>query len=137
MSIKVIVMVKRKPGMTHEEFRERYETGHSRLALKLFGHLWTEYRRHYIKNANSFAAASGIAGYGKGQAEPAYDAISETIFPDMAALQESNRIAAIPENKRVLEADEATLFDRPNCWVAVADMVEDDPHAVHAALNRK
>jgi hypothetical protein len=137
MPIRVINIVKRKPGMTHEEFRRRYETGHSRLALKMFGHLWTGYRRYYIKNANSFLAASGIASYGKGQAECACDAISEVIFPDMRALEESNRIASISENKRILEEDEATLFDRPNCWVAVADTVEDDPPTVYAELNRQ
>jgi hypothetical protein len=136
MPIKVIIMVKRKAGLTPEQFRHAYETGHSRLALKLFGHLWLEYRRHYLKGANSFVAAAGIPGYGAGQAECAFDAISETVFPDMDALQESNRIASLPENKRMLAEDEERLFDRHNCWVAVADMVSDDPRAVHAELNR-
>ena len=64
MSIKVIVMLKRKPGLSPEEFRHKYETGHAPLAVKLFGHLWTEYRRNYLGAANSFVDVKGapVAG---------------------------------------------------------------------------
>jgi hypothetical protein len=136
MPVKVMMMIKRKPGMTPEEFRHAYETGHSRLGLKLFGHLWLEYRRHYVNNANSFLSASGIPGYGKGQGECPCDAISEMVFPDMAAVLESNRIANIPENKRLLGEDEERMFDRANSWVTIAEMMTDDPRAAHAELNR-
>ena len=58
MAIKVILMLKRKPGMTPAAFREEYETGHSRLGLKLFGHLWKEYRRNYLGVMNNFVYAT-------------------------------------------------------------------------------
>jgi hypothetical protein len=136
MPVKVVMMLKRKPGMTHEEFRHAYETGHSRLGLKLLGHLWLEYRRHYVNNANNFLGEAGIPNYGSGHGECPCDAISEMVFPDMAAVEESNRIASLPENKRMLAEDEERMFDRPNCWITIVEMMTDDPRAAHAELNR-
>jgi hypothetical protein len=56
--------------------------------------------------------------------------MTEFIFPDLAALEEMNRIAALPENKRLLSEDEATLFDRERCWVSVCEVLEEDLSAL-------
>jgi hypothetical protein len=136
MPVKVMMMLKRKPGMTQKEFCHAYETGHSRLGLKLFGHLWLEYRRHYVNNANNFLGEGGIPDEGGGEGKHPCDAISEMVFPDMAAVEESNRIATLPENRRLLTEDEDRMFDRANCWITIVEMMTDDPRAAHAELNR-
>ncbi|MDE8650994.1 EthD domain-containing protein [Novosphingobium album (ex Liu et al. 2023)] len=48
MMQRVFVLLKRKPGMTFEAFREHYENGHALLGEKYFGHLFVSYRRNYI-----------------------------------------------------------------------------------------
>ena len=127
MPIKVILMLRRKPGMSPEAFRSAYEGGHSRLGLRLFGHLWREYRRNYLGPANSVAAeARTPTEVGAGQAECPCDVITEMVFEDMAALEEMNRIASIPENQRLLSEDEETLFDRENCWTSMCEVIEED-----------
>jgi len=130
MAIKLILMLKRKPGMTPAAFREEYESGHSRLGLKLFGHLWQEYRRNYLGVTNNFVnavepGAGAQAPSGSPQVpEPPYDVITEIIFPNEAALQEMNRIASA--NAKILADDELRLFDREKCLVTVCESLEED-----------
>ena len=44
MPIRHIIMVRRKQGLSPEEFRRGYEESHSRIAVRLFGHLFLSYR---------------------------------------------------------------------------------------------
>lgn len=127
MPIKTILMLKRKPGMTAKAFREAYETRHSRLALRLFGHLWLEYRRNYLGGANRFVDSAGSPlGNDAAATLCPYDVVTEIVYRDETALEESNRVAAIPDNARLLAADEESLFDREACLVSVVEVVEED-----------
>ena len=45
---------------------------------------------------------------------------------DISALEEMNRIASLPENKRLLSEDEERLFDRKGCWTSVCEVQEED-----------
>ena len=126
MPVKMMVMVKRKQGLSAEAFRNGYENGHSRLAVRLFGHLWTEYRRSYLGSGNSFS------GYlaGAGEADAGYDAISEIVFRDAAGVEEMLRIAT--EHYDEIRTDELRWFDRANCWMLTCDTVEEELSAFGA-----
>jgi hypothetical protein len=127
MAFKMIMMLKRKKGMTPEAFRHAYETGHSRIGLRLFGHLWTEYRRNYVGPGTTFSAADGaLPEHLAASASCPYDAISEMVFKDAAALEELRRIASIPENQKLLADDEKNLFDRDACWINIVDVIQED-----------
>jgi len=125
MPVKLLVAVKRKPGMSPEEFRHRYETGHSRLGLRLFGHLWVEYRRNYITTGKPFGAGAR-ARFEDKHREPPFDAVAELFYRDWEAMAESARIKSDPAVAREIEEDEETLFDRDNCWLLICDPVEED-----------
>ncbi len=133
MAIKTILMLKRRKGMSADEFRTAYETRHSRLALRLFGHLWLEYRRNYLGPASRFSEATGTPTNEEaaGVVSP-YDVITEIVYRDLAALEESNRIAALPVNARLLAEDEESMFDREACLVSIADVIEEDLGVVAA-----
>ena len=106
--ITLVLLLKRKPGLTKEQFRHHYETVHVPLAKKHVGHLFLDYKRHYI-NSNI-----GIAPDGNGmvlKAEGEYDAITNIVFENQAAVDEFLRIAALPETA-VLAQDEANFLDR-------------------------
>ncbi len=123
MTVKVVLVSKRAPGMTREQFRHAYETGHAQFGLQKFGHLWTAYRRNYLVSGHHFNMTPNLPD---GVAPP-YDVITELEFPDMAALAESNRIINDPATRRVRsEFDKEELFDRPNCWQIVCDVIEED-----------
>jgi hypothetical protein len=118
MPVKMIVMVKRRPGLTPEQFRDGYENSHSRIAVRLFGHLWLEYRRNYLQAGRTFAGREGGADVIE------YDAISEFILRDEAALEEMGRISA--ENFAMIKEDEAKWFDQDKCWIVAAETVVED-----------
>lgn len=135
MSVKLMVMVRRRQDLSPDQFREGYENGHARLAVRLFGHLWTEYRRNYLGAAHNFAHGIGWADTENTRsADPGYDAISEIIFPDMAAIEEMNRIAA--EHQAEIQEDEHRRFDRSHCWLVACETIEHDLTAAHALHKR-
>ncbi|HEY9315707.1 EthD domain-containing protein [Williamsia sp.] len=132
MPITMLIMAKRKAGLTPEQFREGYEKSHSRIAVNLFGHLWTSYRRTYLVEGHRFAeSATGWAG---GPAELHYDAISEYILRDAAAADEMIRIAV--ENLDLIKEDEALWFDQVNSWSVTTESLEEDLTAPKPPLRR-
>src|SRR5882757_444769 len=126
MTIRIMVLLKRKHGMSPEEFRQKYEGRHARLAVSLFGHLWSAYRRHYLGSANSFVHVKGAptsTSEGDNSSAP-FDVITELVFDEAADLDEMNRIVA--ENQALLSEDEEHMFDRPNCLLIRCDTIEED-----------
>ena len=60
---KVLHFIKRKPHMTHAQFRDHFERSHAAMALKFCGHLFSEYRRNYVDLA-WFGGDSRVEGSG-------------------------------------------------------------------------
>lgn len=120
MPVRRIVMVRRKAGLTPEQFRDGYENSHSRIAVRLFGHLWLSYRRNYLTTGHNFADGSETAVAG----DTGFDAISEFVLRDEAALAEMGRIAMA--NFAMIKEDEAKWFDQSHCWTMACDSVEED-----------
>jgi hypothetical protein len=119
MPIKRIIMVKRKAGLSPEEFRAGYENSHSRIAVELFGHLWTSYRRNYLLTGRNFAS-----GESDGPDEIGFDAVSEFVLRDAAGLEEMQRIAQANIDR--LSADEARWFEQTRCWNVSCETIEED-----------
>jgi len=103
-SVKIIYFMKRKPSLTHAEFRKHMEDVHVMLGQKHFTKYMTSYKRHYpseVRNARSL---------GYNQIEW-YDCITEFVFPDMEAAVESAKLYAKPEVGGVMQADEHMFID--------------------------
>ena len=123
MSIRVLVMVRRKPGLTVQQFRDGYENSHSRIAVALFGHLWLSYRRNYIDAARRFGVGLS-AGDAVTAQEVGFDAVSEYVLRDEAAHAEMGRIAMA--NFQRIKDDEALWFDQVHCFSCQVDSVVED-----------
>jgi hypothetical protein len=117
MALKTIIMVKRKAGLSPEAFREGYEKSHSRIAVRLFGHLWPEYRRNYLETGRTFDGAEG------GPDEIEYDAIWEYTVADEAAREEAAKIYLA--NVDLIKEDEARWFDQKKSWIVSAETIEE------------
>lgn len=115
---RVFVLLKRKPGMSFEEFRDRYENGHAKLGEKYFGHLFASYRRNYIPNGTRLLDGTVV--------ENAYDCLTELIFREPDGYQELRRICTDPEVYETLVADESLFLDRTVCTNAVSEPIESD-----------
>ncbi|MFW3895157.1 EthD domain-containing protein [Pseudomonas bharatica] len=104
--VKLILLVKRKPSLSFEAFREYYELTHAPLAASKLKHL-----RHYCRNfLTSFP----------GQPEPAYDCVTEFWFDDHDALAQTMAFARSSEGQ-VLAEDEERFMDRASMRTYIAD----------------
>jgi hypothetical protein len=115
--IRVIALLKRKPGLTREAFRAHYEEHHAALGVKYLTAA-TYYARHYLT-----PIAEPLEG---AVAEPAYDVLTELRFDDMAAFEAGMAQLQMPEAHAAISADEELLFDRSsNRLVMVETCVSD------------
>jgi uncharacterized protein (TIGR02118 family) len=104
--IKVIAFIKRKPGISHEEFVQHYEEVHAPLAMK---HLTTisRYVRNYI-----------VAMPGTDEID--YDCITEFWYEDIEAAQASQDFVN-SEAGQVIHDDEETFMDRGKMVALLVD----------------
>ena len=120
---KLIFFLKRKPGITPEQFREHYESSHARYAQKYIGHLLTGYVRNYPTFAaldpSNVPEGSEPAPYDIG-----YDAITEMRVKDMAAVEEIGRIFNDPAIQPILKEDERKFLDDKATVMIICDEVD-------------
>ena len=93
--IKAIGMMKRKPGISREEFIRHYEDVHAPLAQRLLG--FARYARNYLLPV-------------PGAGEPPFDVISEFWFESKEAYARAMAFNTSPE-ARILREDEALFMD--------------------------
>jgi uncharacterized protein (TIGR02118 family) len=114
---KILLMMKRRPGMSVEEFRDYYETKHVPLALKYTSGLKRYVRRYLDPHPHP---ETGPAG------ELPFDVITELWFDDEEVFRTVLAYvttSALPDE--VIE-DEKKLFDRTTFKVATTVEHETD-----------
>ncbi len=104
--IKVMVMIKRKPGISHEEFCKHYEEVHVPLALKLLPTIKKYVRNHVV----TFP----------GTEELGFDCITEFWYDDMEGVQASLDTLN-SDAGQVIHNDEATFMDKDKQVVLLVD----------------
>lgn len=110
---KSMMFMKRKDGLSFDEFRDHYENVHIPMVAKWVGHLITDFKRYYPQNAvNLYVGRQDADKAPKNDGGLDYDAVSIYSIRDEAALQELLRIAEDPEFARVTTEDEAHFADR-------------------------
>ncbi len=97
---KAFVLLKRKSGMSVEDFRSYYESTHAPLGQRVLPNA-RKYVRHYL---NPFGD--------DGPDDLPYDVITEIWFDDRAGFEEAMAHISDPETARIIGEDEENLFDR-------------------------
>lgn len=120
--MKLMLFVKRKPGLSDEEFRARYENGHVPLAISELPHL-VQYRRNYVKPM-------------PGQPEGDFDVITELWFDSKEGWKETADHALDPVNGKILADDEAAFMDRSTMRFVMVDEEIADVDAIRAGKKR-
>jgi hypothetical protein len=113
----IMILIKRKPGLTREQFIDYYETHHVVLAKRLFGHLMVRYVRNYPHALLSYHPEDY-------ELEASYDAVTEITLKDQAAYVEMERIHTIPENVAAIIEDEEQFQDRAKTRLLVSNRVD-------------
>lgn len=102
MTVKIISLIRRKPGLSREAFIDYYESRHVLLGLR-----HTEmcaYRRNYVDDADPTLPGDPVT--------LGFDVITESVFADRTSLERSWAHCADPAVTREFEVDEAKFIDR-------------------------
>jgi uncharacterized protein (TIGR02118 family) len=99
---KAVMVLRRKQGMSPEEFREHYETVHAPLTLECLPGI-VEYRRLYVNH--------GTSPFGHPDAELDFDVITEVTFASREAYDEAMLAMRDERLAGLLRDDQALLFD--------------------------
>lgn len=101
--IKTIAFLKRKPGLSQEDFIRYYETRHVPLILSIAPQI-CGYRRNFL-------IAEGAIIY-PGATMPDFDVVTELWYADEGALKAAMAAFTDPGNAQRIAADEENLFER-------------------------
>jgi len=111
---KIVILIKKKPGMTRDAFINHYETSHAVIGKRMLGHLWTKYVRNYPKGLMEYQPEDNSV-------DDSYDAVTEIWLKDEAAMAEMARIINIPENNKLIIEDEEKFQDRVKTRLLIVD----------------
>lgn len=109
MAYKILLFMKRKPGMSVEAFRDYYENHHVPLCLKYTQGISRYVRRYLEPQPNAESGRND---------ELAYDVITELWMDDEAAWRATVAYLATTIMPEEVTTDEANLFDRPTMRMA-------------------
>jgi hypothetical protein len=104
--IKVFYFIKRKPGTTHEQFRDHFENVHVKMSERNFGHLMLRYQRNYP------TVVVGGPRHDRQPIEYEFDCISVWWLENQAALDQIRAILADPVIGREHREDEERFLDQ-------------------------
>jgi len=114
--VKMVCMIKRKPGMPREAFIEYYETGHSKLAAKHLPMI-ARYHRSYMIPNSKFDAGH-IANV---PPPPDIDVMTEMWFRTKADHDALRAALSDPKLGDMFAKDEEKLFDRSTIQMFLVD----------------
>lgn len=100
--IKLVMPMKRRPGMSIEEFREYYESNHRLIGEKYLKGYVTKYMRRFV---NPLPDRNGELY------DPEYDVILEIWYPDEETFKACGAHLSQPDIAAEIRADEEKLFD--------------------------
>ncbi len=103
---KVLTFLKRKSGLSMDQFIKEYESGHAKLGEQILaGNAVRQFRRYLYPYQHALSGDSGVA-------EPDYDAIMEMWFEDEAQCARTMGLLANADNLDAIIDSGNEIFDR-------------------------
>jgi hypothetical protein len=121
--MKVMILLKRKAGMSRAAFREHYEHSHVVLAHRYLGHLFLDYRRNYSLPVNAQVGEKPNPAV----IDSPFDAVTEIWLRDNDAWLEMQRIIADPVIGKIFMDDEENFLDRPSLCIFPCEEIRSTP----------
>ena len=101
--IKVIMLMKKRPGMTTSEFRDYYENNHRVIGEKYLNGFAVKYIRRFI---NPLVDRSGNL------TDPEYDVLMEVWYPDEETFKACGEKLSEPDIAKEIREDEEKIFEK-------------------------
>jgi len=119
--IKTVGLLKRRKGMSVEDFRAYYESTHRVIGERVLAGYSCKYMRRFLNPSSDSQAAT----FG---AEGDFDVVLEIWYPDDATAEACQKHLATFDIAAEILADELKLFDRDkNRFFTVTESVSDMP----------
>ncbi len=125
---KVMILIRRKPGMRKEDFIAYYEDKHAPLGARSVPNI-KRYVRHFLHSYGNDVYAAA--------AEPPYDVTTELWFDDEEDFQRGMAYLTEPETARIIGEDEEKLFDKSSIRFLIMEDHETDMTALNAEEQRR
>jgi uncharacterized protein (TIGR02118 family) len=110
--LKMIAVLKRKPGMSFDEFRTYYETRHVPLVKSLMKDNLAAYIRNYVGQDSPFPVGIALD----------FDVVSEFHYPNQAALEAAVAAIQHPDSVEKVRSDELNFLDMTAARVCMVDV---------------
>lgn len=104
-------LFKRKPGMSHEQFKRYYEEKHVLIGYRYITYNATRYARKFLRPLRSVAADPFAEASEAVPMDTPYDVFMELVFESHAGRRQAVG-ALTPDDIAVITADEARFMDR-------------------------
>lgn len=112
--VRVITLLKRKDGMSLDDFIAYYETHHRVIGDKYLKPFAVGYRRKFLRPMDSPASTTAD--------DTPYDVVMEIDFPDVETMQAAFATLVEPDAQAEIVADEEKLFDRSKTRSFIEDL---------------
>jgi len=112
---KAVVLLKKKPGMTIEDFVEYYESTHAKLGERVL----PTAERYFRRYLTPYPTPQPDPGQ-----EPDYDVITEIWYKDRATFEASMMSLTNPVIAKEIAEDEEKLFDRSKIHIFTVEECE-------------
>jgi hypothetical protein len=117
--LKLVLFMKKRDDLTHEQFRTHYETSHALLAEKYLGKFMSDYRRSYVNPAASQETPN--------PGNDGFDVITEIWFKDQASLDAMWATMRQPDIAAEMVADGDSFRIRESLRYYVTDEYQRNP----------
>jgi uncharacterized protein (TIGR02118 family) len=102
--MKVVMLFKRKPGITLEQFREHYEKSHAPLAARLLPY-FKSYTRNFVRHDMSYKSST-LGG------QVNFDVVTELTFESKEDYDRMTKALTDPAVYDLIVKDEEQFMDR-------------------------
>lgn len=109
--VKMIAILRRKPGMSFADFKKHYETSHVPLVSGIMGDYLKAYVRNYSDGENPFPVGKPNS----------FDCVTEFHYDSMEDLLAAAEAVQDPKNEQAVRDDEKRFLDIDNVEIFVAD----------------
>jgi len=112
--VKLVACLKRKPGMTSQEFHRYWREVHGPLVKGV-----PEFFRHVRKYVQGHTVSASAPGFPPASAT-AYEGVAELWFDSVEA---AGKAFAEPRYLEIIRADEKKFLDLPGCSIFIVEEV--------------